>query len=167
MNTERSALSHEKDIQHESQPAEWRRIGSWVLVFLWAVLIFSMSARTGTDMSTGSGLFSHVYQSLIGFQERILGAGIDVVHPFAHFCEYAIFGLLLVNALSHYMSFKKACLLAILIASAYGVSDEFHQYFVPERACDPVDWLVDTLGASFGVLLFSLRRMVCSKERRS
>ncbi|MDR1507119.1 MAG: VanZ family protein [Treponema sp.] len=33
------------------------------------------------------------------------------------------------------------------LASACGVLDEFHQYFVPGRNCDVFDWIADTLGA--------------------
>lgn len=35
----------------------------------------------------------------------------------------------------------------ILFAFLYGVSDEFHQYFVPGRSCDPKDALSDATGA--------------------
>jgi VanZ family protein len=38
-------------------------------------------------------------------------------------------------------------LLVTIIASAYGVTDELHQYFVPGRDCDIWDWVADTLGA--------------------
>ena len=38
--------------------------------------------------------------------------------------------------------------LAILLASGYGAVDEFHQHYVPNRTCDFMDWLADTLGAS-------------------
>ena len=41
-------------------------------------------------------------------------------------------------------------LIAIACASLYGVSDEVHQLFVPERMCDPVDWMVDTAGSALG-----------------
>ena len=43
-----------------------------------------------------------------------------------------------------------ALVAAILIASLYGASDEFHQLFVPGRLCDPADWLTDTCGAALG-----------------
>lgn len=36
------------------------------------------------------------------------------------------------------------------IASAYGISDELHQSFVPGRDCNVWDWLADTLGAIIG-----------------
>ena len=47
----------------------------------------------------------------------------------------------------------RAVLLAVACASLYGVTDELHQYFVPGRACDPADWLVDTCGAVLGAML--------------
>ena len=36
---------------------------------------------------------------------------------------------------------------ALLFASAYGVTDEFHQRFVANRFSGADDWLADTLGA--------------------
>jgi VanZ family protein len=41
---------------------------------------------------------------------------------------------------------------SILIASLYGISDEIHQYFVPGREADVMDWVADTLGALMAVL---------------
>ena len=45
-----------------------------------------------------------------------------------------------------------ALLLTILVSSAYGAIDEFHQYFVPGRDCNVWDWIADTLGAFLGAL---------------
>ncbi len=44
-------------------------------------------------------------------------------------------------------------LLATVFASLYGISDEFHQVFVPQRSCDPADWAVDTIAALIGALV--------------
>ena len=44
-------------------------------------------------------------------------------------------------------------LLAIVLATLYGVSDEFHQLFVPGRSADRYDVLADCIGASAGVVL--------------
>jgi VanZ family protein len=43
-----------------------------------------------------------------------------------------------------------ALLFTALAASAYGVIDEAHQYFVPGRNCNVWDWIADTLGAVSG-----------------
>ncbi len=44
----------------------------------------------------------------------------------------------------------RALLVAIVLATLYGVTDEFHQSFVPNRNTDPKDVLVDFLGATAG-----------------
>jgi VanZ family protein len=44
-------------------------------------------------------------------------------------------------------------LLITTIVSAYGITDELHQYFVPGRDCDIWDWVADTLGAFTGALV--------------
>lgn len=140
-------------------------IVSWVLVALWACFIFFMSANTDTGLNEGLGLFSRLFQELKAIQAQLLGPDADVVSSIAHFCEYTVLGVLLVNALRCHLPFGRACLIAIACASLYGASDEFHQLFVPGRMCDPMDWLVDTAGASLGAgLAFGwLRR----RERRS
>ena len=55
---------------------------------------------------------------------------------------------------------RRPALIVLIIAlavSAYGVIDEFHQYFVPGRDSTFWDWLADTIGALLGataMLLF-------------
>jgi hypothetical protein len=44
--------------------------------------------------------------------------------------------------------------LAVLIVSAFGATDEWHQSFVPGRDCDVFDWLADTAGAALAVTLY-------------
>lgn len=46
-----------------------------------------------------------------------------------------------------------ACLAAIVLATIYGASDEFHQSFVPGRSPDRYDVLADSLGAAAGVAI--------------
>lgn len=123
---------------------------SWVLVAAWACFIFYMSSNTGDDLNDGTGMFSLIFQALKDVQTQILGPDADAINSIAHFCEYTVFGALWANALRCHMPLRRACVLAILCTSLYGVTDEFHQLFVPDRMCDPVDWLVDTAGGSLG-----------------
>ena len=131
---------------------------SWILVAAWACVIFFMSAHTGNDLDQGTDFVAHVKQWLNGIQAALLGPGVDVVSSLAHFCEYAVFGALLQNALGKKTDARRAAAFAVLCASAYGITDEFHQLFVPGRACDPIDWIVDTAGATLGVLTLTLVR---------
>ena len=127
---------------------------SWVAVAVWAGFIFFMSSNTSTGLNEGLGIFSSIYRAMQDVQASILGPDADVLSSIAHFCEYTVFGALLANALRCHMPLRRACLVAIACASLYGVSDEFHQLFVPGRMCDPVDWMVDTAGATLGSGIF-------------
>jgi VanZ family protein len=69
----------------------------------------------------------------------------------AHASEYGLFCYLILRALRG--SFPKTvprviAVAAVLIAVAYGVSDEFHQAFVPSRDSEFTDVLADGGGAS-------------------
>jgi VanZ family protein/UDP-2,3-diacylglucosamine pyrophosphatase LpxH len=48
-------------------------------------------------------------------------------------------------------------LLVFLAVSLYGATDEWHQSFVPGRACEFGDWVADSLGGGLGLLLGSLQ----------
>jgi VanZ family protein len=114
---------------------------------LWAALIFVLSSIPG------EGYPSHP----------------EAMNVVAHFCLYLILAVLLTLAFNGpKRALWKSALLALVIASAYGASDELHQYFVPNRNCDPFDWVTDSCGALLGVLLtiFALSFQKVSRSRR-
>lgn len=50
--------------------------------------------------------------------------------------------------------FWRISLTAFFLSSFYGFTDELHQYFVPGRFADPMDWLVDSLAALVVITVF-------------
>lgn len=75
-----------------------------------------------------------------------------------HGIEYAVLGGLCYRALrwGTNESWGSAALpLAVLFASLYGISDEFHQSFVPFRESSWLDWVADTIGATAGAVAMS------------
>ncbi len=66
-----------------------------------------------------------------------------------HFGEYALLCWLLQRALlgTFAIATRNAVLAALLVASAYAATDEFHQSFVPGRSATVRDWAIDTAGA--------------------
>ena len=50
----------------------------------------------------------------------------------------------------------RAGAVSLLIVSAFGASDEWHQSFVPGRFSDAADWLADTTGAALGIWLYTV-----------
>ena len=138
---------------------------SWLAVVIMAGVIFWMSANTGTNINQGLGIISALKAFLSSIAFSLTGHEVDV-SPIGHFVEYFIFGILLLNALRFHMSLSRAVFFAIIIGSTYGVTDEIHQYFVPERSCDPMDWLVDTIAVALGALLCRLaaRKQLFSRK---
>lgn len=126
----------------------------WVLVAAMAAFIFYMSSRTAGELNTG--FFSQVKQMLNAWLLSSFGIAGDPASTIAHFCEYLLLGALFVNALRSHMSLSRALVVAIVCASAYGVTDEIHQTYVEGRYCDVFDWLTDTAGATLGAALFNL-----------
>jgi VanZ family protein len=47
-----------------------------------------------------------------------------------------------------------AALIATLLTTAYGVTDEYHQSFVPGRTADPADVVKDLAGAAIACALY-------------
>ena len=57
-------------------------------------------------------------------------------------------------------------LLAFAISVLYGVSDEYHQSFVPGRDPSLLDWLVDALGAATALGIVWCRGTATRKVRK-
>jgi VanZ family protein len=50
------------------------------------------------------------------------------------------------------MASARATLAALLIASAYAATDEYHQSFVTGRHASPLDWAIDVAGAATAII---------------
>ena len=99
----------------------------------WMALLFYLSHQPGTDAPL----------QFYG-QDKLF-----------HALAYAILGGLLMAAMvPGDNGFSRAqAALAVLLASLYGASDEFHQSFIPGRSAETADWLADSAGALAAVLL--------------
>lgn len=119
-----------------------RRTVLWALVAAWAAVIFAFSSIPGSNVPGRYG-------------------------SLAHFTEYALLGGLLYHALRVDRSPAVAYVVATIVASAYGLTDEFHQSFVPLRVPDAMDWLIDTVGALSGATISAAAGRLASLKRRS
>jgi len=74
-----------------------------------------------------------------------------------HFAEYYVLGYLLMRAFTTSgipLLAASPVAAAILVGSAYGMSDEIHQAFVPGRDASPVDFLFDAAGVSLAAFTY-------------
>ena len=91
----------------------------------------------------------------------IHGTGAPPPFPFAdkliHIVEYGILGFLVARALAQTkpsLSVKALIGLAVFLCVLYGISDEFHQSFVPLRDADVFDVVADAIGSFFGSVVY-------------
>jgi VanZ family protein len=108
------------------------RLDLWLPPFVLMAVIFAFSAQPSLD--SGLGALDHIGRKVV------------------HFAEYALLCFLWWRALKEVTNARRAVLLAFVLASAYAVTDEFHQTFVEGRHGSPVDWLIDSAGAGAAAL---------------
>ncbi|MCC7052281.1 MAG: VanZ family protein [Gemmatimonadaceae bacterium] len=70
-----------------------------------------------------------------------------------HFTAYAILGAAV--AWAAMTGSVRRALLWVVVVSALGALDEWHQQFIPSRRMDARDWMADTAGAVTGLSLVS------------
>jgi VanZ family protein len=110
--------------------------------FVWALLIFISSSIPGTELPP-----------------------LDVwsADKFLHSFVYGALAFLSGRAFIHYGSVKNKGLNGLIIRSAllcllYGISDEFHQTFVPNRFASVYDLLADGFGIVVVHMYFWLKK---------
>lgn len=129
----------------------------WALTLAVMILIFKFSAATGEESEA-------VSQNLLSKIIEILGNYIshNFLRKLAHFSEFAALGFCMAGAI-HFTFGKRKFYLPLVPCVLYAISDEIHQYFVPERACRVFDMFVDTCGIATGIGIFLLFILIISK----
>lgn len=108
-----------------------RRLRSWLPVVLWAALIFTASSIPGPKLPEIHTWFSDKLE---------------------HAVVYGVLGALCFRALRRTTALPSApaAALAAAIGLGYGVTDEVHQLFVPQRSFELLDMAADASGAAVG-----------------
>ena len=127
-----------------------------ILVLIWMLLIFLMSSYNANMSSEQSGVIVNFIANILNINNLELLS--LIIRKLAHYTEYLILGLLLVNLLKDYHN--KYLLISLIICILYATSDEIHQLFVPGRSCQFLDILIDTLGSITGTYLYKLLEVI-------
>ncbi len=108
-----------------------RAIASAILALAWAGLLFWESSQPDPFPFVPRGILSH---------DKLL-----------HFGAYAVLGALLFGTIARTrLRTGHAIAIVALAGALYGVTDEWHQRYVPNRQADPADVAADTIGALAG-----------------
>ena len=120
-----------------------------------------------TDIGSGRGTSRFIGPVVRWLWPSLSEAQVDLivflVRKTAHLAEYALLALLLWRALGKPVKGEirpwdwRLAGWAALGAALYACTDEFHQSFVPSRLGSVWDVLLDTTGATAGMLAFRVR----------
>ena len=132
-----------------------------VLLVIWMGFIFSMSCENAEKSSNTSGQTIRVVLSAVPeFEKQPEEVKVNIIEKLqfivrksAHFIGYMILGILASGLILYYGNINKKYLLAFLICVIYAISDEIHQLFVPGRAGQVRDVLIDSAGSFLGIIL--------------
>ncbi len=97
------------------------------LPILYSIMLFILSATPGKDIPG-----------------QVMGYSL-----FFHFGLYFVYGFTL-------FTYFKNPFKSYTAGAIFAASDEIHQYFVPGRTCDPVDFLTDAAALATAMLIIML-----------
>jgi VanZ family protein len=100
----------------------------WLWPVAIAVLIFAASSRS-----------------------TVAGPRIPYFDKVVHFSVYGLLGTLVCRQGRGW----RGAVGAVLVVSAYGAADEWHQSFVPGRSSEVADWVADTAGAAVAAWMYT------------
>lgn len=131
-----------------------------VLAILWMCVIFYMSNQPAQISSAHSGGVINMINNipLIGDLMKYLTSiniGEFVVRKGAHMFSYCLLAILLFMSV-YEKDIKKAIIISFIGTFLYACSDEFHQLFIPGRSGEFRDVMIDSLGATIGLIFIGV-----------
>lgn len=126
---------------------------SIILVILWMILIFIMSSFNANSSSNQSNFIVDIVVNILKIDNiELLSL---IIRKLAHFTEYFILGILVINMFNR-NNISNKYLISIILCIIYACTDEIHQFFVPGRSCQVTDVIIDSMGSIMGIYLYKL-----------
>ncbi len=103
------------------------RVTSALLVCSWIAMIYFLSSQSSVDIGIDFAMKDKLF----------------------HMAAYGLLGLFIMGTMrpSEIGYSYNQVALTTLIATIYGITDEWHQAYVPNRNSDPMDIIADCIGA--------------------
>lgn len=138
-----------------------RNIAAIVLVFIWMSLIFFMSNSDGASSGSLSGsITSKIIETFTDIDkddpkyEQLSEKLSFIIRKMAHFIEYFILGILVMNMMFILDIRHWRMILSVLIVILYAMSDELHQVLVDGRDGNIRDVLIDSSAGIIATYLY-------------
>ncbi|MGF7029868.1 VanZ family protein [Paenibacillus mucilaginosus] len=115
----------------------------WVPAVLWMAVIYYFSSKTGDDLDGWLDVLHRWLPALQSFD-------------FGHFISYLVLSWTFVWAFRPKRLTLAVMLGMVLLCFLYGITDEYHQSFVPRRSVSLMDLRNDVIGAAIGMALLHI-----------
>lgn len=123
---------------------------SIIIVLALFILIFYLSHQSGEESTMTSSWFTTLLNFIFPFDLTE-----SFVRTVAHFSEFACLSFFMNNLFVAYRE-KLNPLFACTLSFIYAITDEIHQIFVPGRACQFLDMMVDLAGILSGFIVYAV-----------
>ncbi|MDW7732243.1 MAG: VanZ family protein [Methanolobus sp.] len=173
------AVRESLDAVRSIQTFDWRSNKKnifLIITVLYAAMIFYLSSRSDISVPTHIFKFPLMYQLkdllesanltfIIDFVEYSYQHRDKVAHMFLYFGLGIFLHLTFRNSDNRILK-KYAAVLAIIIGILYGISDEFHQMYVPGRTSSIHDLYADGLGVTIAQIVFVILLIIGLQIRK-
>ena len=138
-----------------------KKIITFILIVLWMILVFYLSNQVANESSQLSGGLT---RKILEVLHMLDGKTIEeqaiietIIRKLAHFSLYAIGGIIIFLHVNLYeITEKRKVITSWTIGTAYAITDEIHQLFVPGRSGEIRDVFIDSLGIIIGIIIIRL-----------
>lgn len=143
-----------------------------ILIIIWMTVVFGFSNQQGTASGNTSRRVTIVIAKIltgnkIDENSPFLETVETVIRKLAHFSIYTLGGFLIMNYAysiekdtgqiqnkEKKNDMRNKMLYSIAFGAGYAMTDEIHQFFVPDRSARLFDVGIDTLGVITGVIIY-------------
>ena len=132
------------------------------MTLLCMIVIFLFSCEDSDKSSNKSGAIAKVVVHIIEpdydemsaeEQQELMNKTEHIIRKLAHFTVYTALGFFASLTVGKRKMLSRGSAISLIFCFLYACSDELHQYFVPGRACQFTDVLIDTSGAFTGIII--------------
>lgn len=153
-----------------------RAVVFFILTLAVMTAIFLFSCEDSGDSSETSGTIVEIVLDICyddfdelpaAEQQETYDSISHIIRKTAHFSAFAALGFCVSMFLGKCSVFCGKRFGAVIFCFLYACSDEFHQFFVPGRACMFTDVIIDTSGSVTGMIFSMIIFLIISKTAKS
>lgn len=136
-----------------------------ILLIFWCCFIFKLTSSPVATSSNTSSFISVVLNHFAASNKISLALVQDIdfiIRKIAHLTLFGILGVLFYLTIQR---LKYAPIISWILSTVYGLIDEIHQSFVPNRTPLLKDVFIDSLGSALMIILFIFVRIYVNARR--